>query len=247
MTHHSDPPTLMSPAPTPARNQAAADPTLLTDYDLHLLAEGTHYRSYDRLGAQLVQLKGQRGTHFAVWAPNAERVSVVGDFNDWNPAVHPMTHRPEAGMWTRFIPGVGAGALYKYAITSRYNGYRIDKADPYAFASETRPRTASKVWDISKYPWGDDNWMASRARANALDAPIAVYEVHLGSWMRIPEEGRRWLSYREIAPKLADYVRQMGYTHVQFLPLCEHPFDGSWGYQTVGYFAPRVGSAPRRI
>ena len=228
----------MHPAPTPARNEATADPTLLTDYDLHLLAEGTHYRSYDRLGAHLVQLNGQRGTHFAVWAPNAERVSVVGDFNDWNPAVHPMTQRPQAGMWTRFIAGVGAGALYKYAITSRYNGYHVDKADPYAFASEIRPQTASKVWDISKYPWADDDWMASRARVNALDAPIAVYEVHLGSWMRVPEEGRRWLSYREIAPKLTDYVRQMGYTHVQFLPLCEHPFDGSWGYQTVGYFAP---------
>jgi 1,4-alpha-glucan branching enzyme len=228
----------MTSARTQARSKVAADPTLLTDYDLHLLAEGTHYRSYDRLGAHLVQLNGQRGTHFAVWAPNAERVSVVGDFNDWNPAAHPMTQRPEAGMWTRFIPGVGAGALYKYAIASRYNGYHVDKADPYAFASEIRPQTASKVWDISGYTWADHDWMASRARANALDAPIAVYEVHLGSWMRVPEEGHRWLSYREIAPKLADYVLQMGYTHVQFLPLCEHPFDGSWGYQTVGYFAP---------
>jgi len=210
----------------------------LTDFDLHLMVEGTHYRTYEKLGAHLVEIDGQQGTHFAVWAPNAERVAVIGDFNGWNPAAHPMRFFPEAGIWACFIPGVGQGALYKYAVASRYHMYRADKADPYGFASEIRPQTASKVWDLSGYAWGDAEWMAGRGRANALDAPLAIYEVHLGSWMRAPEEGHRWLTYREVAPKLAAYVGDMGYTHVEFLPLCEHPFDGSWGYQTVGYFAP---------
>ncbi len=210
----------------------------LTDFDLHLLAEGTHYRTYNKLGAHLAELNGKPGTYFAVWAPNAREVSVVGDFNQWRPGKHPMHVRPEAGVWEGFIPGIGQGTLYKYAISSRYHNYHVEKADPYGFASEIRPATASKVWDLSGYAWGDQQWMAERAHRQSLNAPIAIYEVHLGSWMRIPEDGKRWLTYREAATKLTEYVVRMGYTHVEFLPLCEHPFDGSWGYQTVGYFAP---------
>jgi 1,4-alpha-glucan branching enzyme len=210
----------------------------LTDFDLHLLAEGTHYRTYNKLGAHLAELDGQPGTHFAVWAPNAREVSVIGDFNQWRPGTHPMIFRPQAGVWECFIPGVGKGALYKYFIRSRHHGYEAEKADPYAFASEIRPASASKVWDLSGYAWGDQAWMSTRGKTQALDAPVAIYEVHLGSWRRVPEEDNRWLSYREVAPVLAKYVHDMGYTHVEFLPLCEHPFDGSWGYQTIGYFAP---------
>jgi 1,4-alpha-glucan branching enzyme len=173
-----------------------------------------------------------------VWAPNAKRVSVIGDFNGWNPEAHVMQCRPEAGVWECFVPGVGVGALYKYRVVSHHNGYEADKADPYGFATEIRPRTASKVWDLSRYEWRDARWMGERARRNAHDAPISIYEVHLGSWMRAPEAGNRWLTYRELAEKLASYVTEMGYTHVELLPITEHPFDGSWGYQTVGYFAP---------
>ena len=212
---------------------------LLTDYDLYLLAQGTHYRSYEKLGAHLVDVDGQRGTRFAVWAPNAQAVSVVGDFNEWNTQRHPMILRhQDAGIWECFIPGIGPGTLYKYFVASKFNGYAAEKADPYAFASELRPRSASKVWDLSGYAWGDTEWLAARRQANVLEAPMAIYELHLGSWMRAPEEGNRWLTYREVAPKLAEYVREMGYTHVEFLPLTEHPFDGSWGYQTIGYYAP---------
>jgi len=211
---------------------------ILTTYDLHLLAEGTHYRSYEKLGAHLVQVDGVNGTHFAVWAPNAKRVAVIGDFNGWNPDADTMECRPEVGVWECFVPGVRDGALYKYRVVSHQNDYTVDKADPYGFAAEIRPQTASKVWDLSRYQWCDQRWMASRAQRNAHDAPISIYEVHLSSWMRVPEEGHRWLTYRELAKKLADYVTEMGFTHVQLLPVTEHPFDGSWGYQTVGYFAP---------
>ena len=210
----------------------------LTDYDLYLLAQGTHYRSYEKLGAHLVDVAGQRGTRFAVWAPNAEAVSVIGDFNEWDPQRHPMALRhEEAGIWECFIPGVGVGALYKYLVASKFSGYKAEKADPYAFASELRPRSASKVWDLSGYAWGDAEWLSARRGTNLLEAPMAIYEVHLGSWMRAPEEGGRWLTYREAALQLSEYVREMGYTHVEFLPLTEHPFDGSWGYQTIGYYA----------
>ncbi|MBI4516162.1 MAG: 1,4-alpha-glucan branching protein GlgB [Deltaproteobacteria bacterium] len=211
----------------------------LTEYDFHLLAEGTHYRSYEKLGAHLIEVDGQRGTRFAVWAPNAAAVSVVGDFNSWDARSHPMVLRhQEAGIWECFIPGIGVGALYKYFIASKNNGYKVEKADPYAFASEIRPRSASKVWDLTGYDWGDGQWLERRRHNDPLAAPMAVYEVHLGSWMRVPEDGNRWLTYREAAAKLADYVCEMGYTHVEFLPLTEHPFDASWGYQTIGYYAP---------
>jgi 1,4-alpha-glucan branching enzyme len=210
----------------------------LTDYDLYLLGEGTHFRIYEKLGAHIIEQDGTIGTHFAVWAPNARQLSVIGDFNDWQHDTHPLKARASSGVWEGFIPEVNQGTLYKYAIVSQYGDFRVDKADPVGFAAEIRPHTASKVWDISGYEWNDADWMANRASANALNAPIAVYEVHLGSWRRVPEEGNRWLTYRELAPLLADYVHKMGYTHVEFLPVTEHPFDGSWGYQTVGYYAP---------
>jgi 1,4-alpha-glucan branching enzyme len=212
--------------------------TFLTDFDLHLLAQGAHYRTYEKLGAHPAEHGGQVGVRFAVWAPNAASVSVIGDFNGWDRARHPMTLRPEAGVWEGFVPGVRSGALYKYAITSRDGRYRVDKADPCAFASALRPDTASKVWDLAGYEWSDAGWMADRAATAAPQAPMAVYEVHLGSWMRVPEEDNRWLTYREAAARLADYAAEMGYTHVEFLPLNEHPFDGSWGYQASGYYAP---------
>ncbi len=211
---------------------------ILSDFDLHLFAEGTHYRTYEKMGAHLCQRDGEAGVSFCVWAPNAERVSVVGDFNGWTPGATPLQLRPEAGIWEGFVPGLGVGTLYKYYVESRYLGYCIDKADPYAFAAEIRPQTASKVWDLGRYEWRDQAWMAARPRRNLHESPISIYEVHLGSWMRVPEENQRWLTYREIASKLTAYVQQMGFTHVELLPVTEHPFDGSWGYQTVGYFAP---------
>ncbi|HJT79363.1 MAG TPA: 1,4-alpha-glucan branching protein GlgB [Gemmataceae bacterium] len=210
----------------------------LSDLDVYLWSEGTHYRAYEKLGAHLAERDGVEGTQFAVWAPNARFVSVVGEFNRWQPGVNPLHPVGASGIWEGFVPGVGQGTLYKYHIESQYHGYRVDKADPYAFASEIRPQTASKVWDLAGYEWADGDWMARRGRAHALDAPISIYECHLGSWMRVPEQGNRWMSYRELAPKLAEYVHDMGYTHIEFLPVSEHPFDASWGYQTVGYYAP---------
>src|SRR5579875_1746200 len=210
----------------------------LSDFDVYLWSEGTHYRAYEKLGAHLIEQNGVAGTHFAVWAPDARAVSVVGDFNDWRPSANPMHSVRSSGIWECFIPGIGQGALYKYAIISRDSGYTVEKADPYGFAAEIRPQTASKVWDLSGYQWGDREWMARRGRVQALNAPMSIYEVHLGSWRRIPEEGNRWLTYREMADWLGDYLYDMGYTHVEFLPLTEHPLDASWGYQTVGYYAP---------
>lgn len=210
----------------------------LTDHDIYLFKQGNHFRLYNKLGSHLTTLEGVQGTYFAVWAPNAEYVSVIGDFNGWNRESHPLKIREdESGIWEGFIAGIGPGTLYKYHIISRYNFYRVDKGDPFAFRWETPPKTASMVWDLT-YEWADKNWMENRYKANALEAPWAIYEVHLGSWRRVPEEGNRFLTYREIAPYLADYVREMGFTHVEFLPIMEHPFYGSWGYQTVGYFAP---------
>ncbi len=213
-------------------------PTFLTDYDLYLLGESTHYRAWERLGAHPAEADGVAGTRFAVWAPNAERIAIVGDFNGWDETVHPMVNRGESGIWEGFVPGIGPGALYKYAIHSRWGGYRVQKADPYGFACEIRPQTASMVWELGGHEWGDGDWMRERGRRNAGDAPISVYEVHLGSWARVPEEGDRFLTYRELAERLVAYVKETGFTHVELLPLTEHPLDASWGYQTVGYFAP---------
>ena len=184
-----------------------------------------------------MQTGGVRGTYFAVWAPNAEEVSVIGDFNGWNNLTHKLMTREQSGIWEGFIPQVAAGALYKFHIVSRYRGYQVDKADPLAFHTEKPPRTASIVWD-QDFHWSDQKWMAQRHTFNSLNAPFSIYEVHLGSWMRLPEENNRPLTYREIAPKLADYVSRMGFTHVEFLPVMEHPFLGSWGYQITAHFAP---------
>lgn len=213
-------------------------PALLTPFDLHLFSEGTYYRCYEKFGAHLVKQGKQSGAAFTLWAPNAQAVSVIGDFNNWQWNVNGMDMHRDSGVWECFIPGVKQGACYKFAIESRMNGYRIEKADPYAFASELRPRTASKVWKLSGYEWRDAAWMAHRGSHNTLNAPIAIYEVHLGSWMRTADGSNRWLNYREIAPKLASYVKRMGFTHVELLPIAEHPFDGSWGYQVTGYYAP---------
>ncbi len=212
---------------------------MLTDQDIYLFREGTHVRAYEKLGAHSISAaEGEQGTHFAVWAPNAALVSVVGDFNGWNPETHRLQVRLDSsGIWSGFIAGVKPGALYKYHIVSRSSGYTVDKADPYAFFAEKPPRTASVVWDLS-YEWGDSAWMTSRARANAMDAPWSVYELHLGSWRRVPEEHDRSLTYRELAHAVADYVNEMGFTHVELMPVMEHPFYGSWGYQVTGYFAP---------
>jgi 1,4-alpha-glucan branching enzyme len=213
------------------------DVTRITDDDIYLFNEGNHFRLYEKLGAHPMTVDGTDGTYFAVWAPESEQVFVTGTFNDWNNASHPLRPRGESGIWQGFIPGIGKGTLYKYHIRSRHNGYRVDKTDPFAFFNEIPPKTASIVWDL-EYPWDDQVWMRSRRGRDALDAPMAIYEMHLGSWRRVPDEGNRSLSYRELAPQLAEYVSEMGFTHVEFLPIMDHPFFGSWGYQTTGYFAP---------
>jgi 1,4-alpha-glucan branching enzyme len=214
---------------------------VLTDFDLHLIQEGTHYRTYEKLGAHLKEVNGVTGVAFAVWAPNAQRVSVVGDFNRWDGRVHPMRNHPSEGIWEIFLPGLGEGTLYKFEIKSRIDDYLVEKADPYGFSSEIRPNTASKVADLDAHQWQDDEWQTNRrAQCNSLDSPISVYEVHLGSWRRrwnAASHDESYLTYRELAEQLVGYVKEMGYTHVEFLPLAEHPFDGSWGYQTTGYFA----------
>ncbi|MBI4299673.1 MAG: 1,4-alpha-glucan branching protein GlgB, partial [Chloroflexi bacterium] len=201
----------------------------------YLFNEGTHVRLYDKLGGHPAKVNGVEGAFFAVWAPNARRVSVIGDFNGWDNRKHPLRSNKSSGIWEGFVPGVPKGCLYKYHIESSYGGYQVDKADPLAFYAETPPGTASRLWDL-EYAWGDREWMEGRASRNVLDAPLAVYEVHLGSWMR--RENGGFLSYRETAPRLADYVRRLGFSHVELLPVMEHPFYGSWGYQTTGYFAP---------
>jgi 1,4-alpha-glucan branching enzyme len=226
------------------RSAVLTDHSLLTDHDIYLYKEGNHFRLYDKLGAHLVDKKGVRGTQFAVWAPNAVRVSVVGDFNQWNPETHPLAARwDHSGIWEGFIPHVGKGAIYKYHIVSNHNQYSVNKGDPFAFFWEMPPRTASMVWDL-EYHWTDDAWLKKQAQHNSLNGPQSIYEVHLGSWRRDPGNPARLLSYNEIAKPLTDYVKDMGFTHVEFLPLMEHPFYGSWGYQTLGYFAPssRYGS-----
>jgi len=211
--------------------------SLLTEQDLYLFNEGNHYRAYEKLGAHLLSTGGEPGVCFSVWAPNAREVSVVGSFNGWNPASNPLQARGNSGIWEAFIPGVDKGTLYKFHIASRHHGHVADKADPFGVWHEKPPRTASVVWDLN-YEWADQEWMNQRGARNSLHAPISTYEVHLGSWMRVPEEHNRPLSYREIAPKLAEYVQRMNFTHVELLPIMEHPFYGSWGYQTTGYFAP---------
>jgi len=209
--------------------------SLLSDWDFHLFNEGTHHRLWDKLGAHVTA----EGVIFGVWAPNATRVSVIGDFNGWDVNAHPLELREASGIWEGFVPSLGKGAHYKYHIVSKYHGYRVDKADPFGVHHETPPNTASVVWDL-EYEWNDDEWMRNRRERNSFEAPKSTYEVHLGSWRRTSDDGETWrsMSYREIAHPLATYVKQMNFTHVELMPVMEHPFYGSWGYQVTGYFAP---------
>src|SRR5437660_5533233 len=223
----------MSPGPP----IVASAPYLITDQDLYLYNEGSNYRIYEKMGAHPVTWNGQPGAIFSVWAPNARSVSVVGTFNGWDAKSHHLEPRASSGIWEGFVPGAQRGALYKYHIESQRHGYHIDKADPVGLLHEKPPRTASVVWDLA-YEWQDHEWMKTRAGRDSLRAPHSIYEVHLGSGMRVPEEHNRPLTYRDTAPRLAEYVQHMGFTHVEFLPVMEHPFYGSWGYQTTGYFAP---------
>ena len=211
---------------------------LVTDHDVYLFKEGSHFKLYEKFGAHPAALGGRKGTHFAIWAPNAQGVCVIGDFNGWDRQSHPLGVRwDSSGIWEGFIPGLGRGALYKYFIVSQNNHFQVEKNDPFAFYTETPPKTASVIWDL-EYLWDDKKWMRERHHHNSLAGPLSVYEIHLGSWRRIVEENNRRLSYRELAHYLVNYIRDMGFTHVEFLPVMEHPFYGSWGYQSVGYFAP---------
>jgi 1,4-alpha-glucan branching enzyme len=214
-----------------------AFPLVLSEFDLYLMGEGRHYDTYDKLGAHIVTLEGIRGVNFAVWAPSAQRVSLVGDFNHWDGRVHPMRARGSSGVWELFVPELGEGAIYKYEIIGPNGNMLPLKADPYAFRAELRPATGSVVVDLDTYKWNDAQWIAQRAQTNWFEKPISIYEVHLGGWRRVPDENNRWLTYRELGDQLIPYVKELGYTHIELLPIMEHPFDGSWGYQTIGYFA----------
>ncbi len=206
--------------------------SVFTDHDVYLLREGTHSRLYEKLGCHL----RSGGAQFALWAPNAHSVSVIGEFNDWSPHACALEPRPDgSGIWDGFVPEVARGQAYKFHIVSTRDGYEVDKADPFAVYAQAPPETASRAWTLD-YEWGDAQWMAARGARQALAAPIAIYEVHLGSWRR--REGNRFLTYREAAHELAAYARELGFTHIELLPITEHPFYGSWGYQTTGYFAP---------
>ncbi len=222
-----------------ANDSPRENPGLLTEFDLQLLGEGVHYNTYEKLGAHLRTFEGRKGVHFAVWAPNARQVSVVGNFNNWDSRSHLMTHHSAQGIWELFVPGLGEGEVYKYDIQSRVNDYRVTKTDPYGFAGELRPQNASVVADINGYNWLDSTWMAHRVDYNSQKAPISVYEVHPGSWRRDPykDPHSNWLNFRELAHQMVEYVKELGYTHIELLPVTEHPYDGSWGYQTTGYFA----------
>ena len=214
-----------------------AEATLLSEYDVHLFREGKHFHLYKKLGSHLMEYMGTEGVYFALWAPNAKHVSVIGNFNQWERQSHPMKARnDDSGIWEAFIPEASKGSLYKYFIQSN-NGYEVEKGDPYAFMWETPPNTASVVWDLEN-TWNDSKWMEERKKKTGEPQPVSVYELHVGSWKRVPEEDMRSLSYREMAEQLPSYLREMGFTHVEFMPVMEHPFFGSWGYQVTGYFAP---------
>ena len=218
-------------------------PTFLSELDLHLFNEGSHERIYEKLGGHIRTVDGVVGVNFSVWAPNAKNVSVVGGFNCWNKTQHPMEQRIPSGIWELFVPGLKAGETYKYCVTDSH-GNQVDKADPYGTASELPPRTASIVTSLESYQWADSDWMNKRETTNGLDQPISVYELHLGSWRQDDNKDNGWMNYRDIAHQLVEYCQEMGFTHVELMPVSEHPFTGSWGYQTVGYFAAtsRYGS-----
>jgi 1,4-alpha-glucan branching enzyme len=234
-THHGEPFEIYD---------AYAFPYLLTEFDLHLMGEGRHYDTYEKLGAHVKTIEGVAGVHFAVWAPSAKRVSVVGDSNRWDGRVHPMRSRGSSGIWEIFLPDLGEGAIYKYEIIGPDGQILPLKADPYAFRSELRPNTGSVVASLENYQWNDSEWIKRRSQENWFEAPVSIYEVHLGSWRRIAEEANRWLTYHELGDQLIPYVKDLRYTHIELLPIMEHPYDGSWGYQTLGYFAAtsRYGS-----
>ncbi len=221
--------------PTPA-TEGRPNAPFLTDFDWYLFSQGKHYQTYKKMGAHPWEMGGQAGYHFAVWAPNAREVSVIGDWNKWTRGAHPLVKHHDTGVWFGFIPGITQNLRYKYAIASAVNDHYVEKADPHGFASELPDGTASRTWDLAGFVWSDDKWMAGRGRRQEPDAPINIYEVHLGSWRRRPDG--TWMTYREVAPLLAKYVADMGYTHVELMPITEHPFYGSWGYQTIGYFSP---------
>ncbi|MGD9874158.1 MAG: 1,4-alpha-glucan branching protein GlgB [Kiritimatiellia bacterium] len=212
-------------------------PPQITDFDLYLFGEGTHFRTYKKMGAHPLTVNGVEGVHFAVWAPNARRVSVIGVFNRWDGRHTPMQNRGSSGLWEVFVPALKPGDIYKYEILGP-NDYLTERADPYAFACELRPKTASVIWDIEWYTWQDKDWMSRRRETRWHDKPISVYEVHPGSWRRNGAHGEFWYTYRQMADTLIPYVKDTGYTHIELLPISEHPFDGSWGYQTIGYYAP---------
>jgi 1,4-alpha-glucan branching enzyme len=233
-------------------NTAQEIPSIFSDFDLYLFGQGKHYHLYEKMGAHPHTVDGVSGVNFAVWAPNARMVSVIGDFNDWNRSAHPLHLRhQDLGVWECFVPGVPVGSLYKFALYSRFHNYAADKIDPYGFAAELRPNTANIIADIHQHEWQDKQWIESREHYQQLGSPISIYEVHLGSWRHIPErhqegavEEDRFMTYRELAHSLAPYVKEMGFTHIELMPITEYPFDGSWGYQVTGYYAPtsRFGS-----
>lgn len=226
------------PKKEPKVRSVVHGPTLFSDYDIHLFKEGNAFRLYEKLGAHSMSVDGEKGYYFAVWSPNAKSVSVVGDFNGWDSHAHPLGIRWDgSGIWEGFIPDLEKGTLYKLHIVAGHHKYRVDKGDPFGFFWEISPRTATIIWDLD-HEWKDEKWMAERQKHNDLSAPLSVYEVHLGSWRRSPQKPGRLLNYREIANSLVAYVKDMGFTHVELLPVMEHPFYGSWGYQVVGYFAP---------
>ena len=218
---------------------------MLTEYDLHLFNEGTLHRAYEKLGAHHSELDGTQGVHFAVWAPNAKQVSVIGDFNGWNSSAHPMRSLGVSGIWETFVPKAGDGERYKFEIVSRAGGTRLQKTDPYGTFFESDASGAAIVWDLDRYVWRDKAWMDERPRWNGwLDRPLSIYELHLGSWNRVPERGGGPLTYREMAEQIVPYVKELGYTHIELLPVLEHPFAGSWGYQVTGFFAPTSRFGP---
>ncbi len=215
-----------------------SDISLFSDHDIYLFKEGNHFRLYDKLGSHPAVINGKKGRYFAVWAPNARQVSIQGDFNGWNSDTHKLCLRgDDSGIWECFIPGIIKGDIYKYHIVSRFNKYSVDKGDPFAYHWERAPKTASVVWDLD-YTWNDSNWMSKRQKINTLDSAISIYEVHIGSWRNHPDNKKNRMTYREIAYELADYVKNMGFTHIELMPIMEHPFYGSWGYQCTGFFAP---------
>ncbi len=230
-------PKASSPQESPKENLKVLSHPFITEHDIYLFKEGNHFRLYEKLGAHQIVVDGKPGVHFAVWAPNAKKVSVIGNFNGWNRSSHSLNPRwDHSGIWEGFVPGISKGEIYKYFIVSSQDYYQVEKQDPFAIYNEVAPNTASIVWDLD-YEWKDQPWMESRYKKNSLNAPMSIYEMHLGSWKKVVEDNGRFLTYREMADQLPEYLKYMGYTHVEFLPVMEHPFYGSWGYQTLGYFS----------